>query len=168
LRKTIKAKTGNDETAEITTGPLGVGQKTVNNNISSSTTTTTTTTLAPSHQPVQSNIGINKLGNRFSMFEQNSLMSASSSSFSNVKPVLPKKPESANPATSPTAGFLSTLVGDNQRLSEEFSEEAAADTGSIQEPQLVKPSSIINKPLPPLPPNKPPRPLFTPTSNTGK
>jgi hypothetical protein len=165
LRKTIKVKT--DET--VTIGPLS-SQATVNNSSANATVSVVPSSLL-SNSSSQPNAAINKLGNRFSMFEQNNLMSASSSSFSNAKPVLPKKPEQAGGATSPTTsaatGTAGTLAGDNQRLSEEASEEA--ETGnSVQEPHLIKPSSIITKPLPPLPPNKPPRPLFAPTSSSGK
>ena len=153
LRKTIRVKSPNPSNVEET-----------NNTTSTNATPAPTAFLKPVNPPntnttpvlsVQntstSNTTINastnfssKLGNRLSMFEQ----SASTTSFPNIK--------LANQYKKTTEQSLienETTNGNNSNNNDE---------NLIETPQSVKPSTLLNKPLPPVPPNKPPRPAYNP------
>ncbi len=152
LRKTIRVKSPTPQSVEET------NNTTIANSAPAPTTflkpvnppnINTTPVLSNQNSATSSTQSTNfpsKLGNRLSMFEQ----SASTTSFPNIKLANQFKK-----ATETTLIENETTNGNNTNNSNNNNEE-----NSIETPQSVKPSTLLNKPLPPVPPNKPPRPAF--------
>jgi hypothetical protein len=165
LRKTVRVKSpipGSSEETSSTPAPTNEPKVTA-----TSVPGALSAPIAPANNttPVTTNSSApNKLGNRFSMFEQSSNMTTPL--FAGLKPTPFKKAAELNSNTN--SSDLSELKEEEGSGASESASATATPTNSttvVGSSQSV-PTTKPNKPLPPVPPFKPPRPPFNPS--TGK
>ena len=166
LRKTIRVKSpipgGSSEETTSTTPAPTIEPKVTSTSVPGAlsapippaniTTPVTTNSSAP-----------NKLGNRFSMFEQSS--NTTTPLFPGLKPTPFKKAAELNTNTSSDLTELKEEEGSGTSESASATATPTNSTTVVGSSQSV-PTTKPNKPLPPVPPFKPPRPPFNPS--TGK